>query len=253
MVLSCHMQRTLLALVVSHCACAFVPLLSRSQPHPECSACQLSSAHRGGSRGVVVKAQLSEGPNDELKVRFNRGDDETRTSFLPKEPARSVAVEAVKPAPATGSNEQLREEIRALMPEEIPPAPEKPPIDLNGIKPTDLLIGATAYGVTCWASWQFTNVAGQFFADNPMDTAFYVVARITSLARVIVVGMGALGAGVTGIAAVGQLALAVQISIGIAKGEIDPNAPRTLPNGERKIGELERMFKLMQGGGKRVQ
>lgn len=57
----------------------------------------------------------------------------------------------------------------------------------------------------------------------------------------------------TGIAAIGQLALAIQISIGIAKGELDPNAPRVLPGGERKIGELERLFKLMQGGGKRIQ
>ena len=42
------------------------------------------------------------------------------------------------------------------------------------------------------------------------ESSFYVVARLSSLARVVVIGMGALGAGVTGIAGVGQLLLAVQ-------------------------------------------
>lgn len=161
-VLSHSMQHFLLALAVTLCAGSYVPLPPRSQPQPECSTPRLGS----GKRCTTITVQLSGGPNDELKVRFSRGDDEIRTSFLPKEPARSATAEAEKPTPPGGSNEQLIAEIRALMPEEIPPAPEKEPINLNGIKPTDLLIGAAAYGFTCWASWQFTNTAGQFFADR---------------------------------------------------------------------------------------
>ena len=80
-----------------------------------------------------------------------------------------------------------------------------------------------------------------------MDSAFYVVARLSGVARVVVVGMGALGTGVSAIASVGQLALAVQVAIGIQKGELDPNKERDDPYGGRKLGELERMLGLMQG------
>lgn len=54
-----------------------------------------------------------------------------------------------------------------------------------------------------------------------------------------------------GIASAGQLALAVQIAVGISKGELDPNAPRTLEEGRKKL-ELEKVFAMMTGGGKKV-
>ena len=57
----------------------------------------------------------------------------------------------------------------------------------------------------------------------------------------------ALGTGVTCIASLGQLALAVQVYLGIQKGELDPNKERDDPYGGRKLGELERMLGLMQG------
>ena len=80
-----------------------------------------------------------------------------------------------------------------------------------------------------------------------MDDAFYVVARLSGVARYVVVGMGGLGAGVTCIAALGQLALAVKVQQGIMKGELDPNAVRVDPYGGRKAGELEKMLGLMMG------
>ena len=58
---------------------------------------------------------------------------------------------------------------------------------------------------------------------------------------------GGLGAGVTCIAALGQLALAVQVQMGIMKGELDPNKQRVDPYGGRKQGELEKMLGLMLG------
>ena len=54
-----------------------------------------------------------------------------------------------------------------------------------------------------------------------------------------------------GIAALGQLALAVQIQVGISKGELDPDAPRVLEEGRKKL-ELEKVFAMMTGGGKKV-
>jgi len=102
------------------------------------------------------------------------------------------------------------------------------------------------------AAWQFTNAAAVYFAEHSAESSVYYVNRLTGLARVVVISMGALGTGITGIAAVGQAALAVQIAISIAKGELDPNAERKLPQGKRKVGETERLFRLMMGGGKQI-
>jgi len=144
-------------------------------------------------------------------------------------------------------NQQLLAEIRALQPEPVAPAPKKEPVDLNGIQPSMLVLGFASYSAFSVLAWQFTNAAATYFAEHPMDDAFYVVARLSGFARVVVMGVGALGTGVTAIAGVGQLALAVQIAIGISKGELDPNKPRKDPMGGRKLGELEKMLGLMRG------
>mgnify|MGYP006159191257 CR=1 FL=1 len=187
-----------------------------------------------------------EGPRDELKSRFSRGaEEETKTSFAPVAAKAAGQVEV----PVATPNEQLLAEIRALRPEptELPQRKEPTKVDLNGIKPQWLLVGAASYGAFSVLCWQFTQAAGQYFADNPMDSAFYVVQRLSGLARVVVIGMGALGSGVTFIAGLGQLALAVQVGIGIQKGELDPNKERIDPYGGRKQGELEKMLGLMMG------
>ena len=182
--------------------------------------------------------------NDELKVKFDRDmGGETRTSFAPTTPRPSATVEAEP----LSQNEVLLAEIRALQPKEKePPPPAKAPVDvraagasnharsaaattkqrsenptrsqLNGINPAFLVLGAVSYGTLSYFAWQFTGAAAEYFAEHPMDSAFYFVQRLSSLARVIVIGLGALGTGVTAIAGAGQLALAVQVAIGIAKG-----------------------------------
>ena len=93
-------------------------------------------------------------------------------------------------------------------------------MQLNGINPLFLVLGAVSYGTFSYFSWQFTCAAAEYFAEHPMDSAFYVVARLSSLARVVVIGLGALGTGVTAIAGVGQAALAVQVALGVASGEV---------------------------------
>eukprot|EP00965_Chrysotila_dentata_P009086 295768-Pleurochrysis_carterae.AAC.1 len=136
------------------------------------------------------------------------------------------------------------------MPPTAEPAPEKMPVDLNGIRPRDLVIGALSYAVVCVLAWQFTIAAGTYFAEHPAEeSSFYVVNRLTGLARVVVVSMGALGAGVTGIASVGQAALAVQVAIGVMKGELDPTRERVLP-AKRKATNVEQLFAMMSGKGK---
>ena len=191
--------------------------------------------------GVRLEAPLD--MRDDLKIGFSRGSDEgPKRSFAPDKP-----VEVVKAPDPTTINEQLRAEIEALMPAEKPAPPENKPVDLNGIKPRDLLIGAGTYAIVCFLAIQFTQASANFFNEHPpRETDFYFVQRFTGLARVVVVACGALGAGVTGIASVGQALLSVQVAIGIAKGELDPNAERVLPNPEKKL-EIEKMFSMMSG------
>ena len=195
-------------------------------------------------RCAPVRLQLQQ-PNDDLKIGFSRGDDDgPKTSFTPDKRPET--------APKKTVNEELMEEIQALMPPEKPAPKEAKPVDLNGIKPRDLLIGATTYFVVCYAAIQFMLGSAEYFNAHPIaETDFYFVQRLSSLARVVVVGMAALGSGVTGIAALGQLALAVQIQVGISKGELDPDAPRVLEEGRKKL-ELEKVFAMMTGGGKKV-
>lgn len=198
-------------------------------------------------RAVTPRAALD--AQDELKSRFSRGEaSETKTSFTPdRDPVTNTAVVDAEKGEKLTANQQLLAEIRALQPEPVAPPPEKKAIDLNGIQPAFLLLGAGSYGVFSVLAWQFTQAAGAYFAMHPMDDAFYVVARLSGVARYVVVGMGGLGAGVTCIAALGQLALAVQVQMGIMKGELDPNKQRVDPYGGRKQGELEKMLGLMLG------
>lgn len=84
-------------------------------------------------RCAPVRLQLQQ-PNDDLKIGFSRGDDEgPKRSFAPDKRPEA--------APKKTVNEQLMEEIQALMPPEKPAPKEAKPVDLNGIKPRDLLFG----------------------------------------------------------------------------------------------------------------
>ncbi|KAL1520068.1 hypothetical protein AB1Y20_023543 [Prymnesium parvum] len=240
-----------LALAVLSAASAFLsPPLHATHPPPHSSAphpspCRLPLP---GRRCSVVAREGEPLRDDELKVRFARDvGGGTKSSFRPADAAAARR----EGAPPPSQNELLLAEIRALQPEPLPPPPKKAPVDLNGINPLSLVLGAATYGTFSFFAWQFTLAAAEFFAEHPMDSAFYVVARLSSLARVVVVGLGALGSGVTAIAGAGQLALAVQVAIGIAKGELDPKAERVDPYGGRKKGEIEKFIGFMQGNKER--
>ena len=212
-------------------------------PHPP------RSTHSRVQRPIVALEQPL-AARDELKSRFSRGDEETpKTTFRPvvSPSAAESASGASAPAPTSAKNQQLLAEIRALQPPPLPPKPEKKAIDLNGIQPSMLLLGGASYALFSTLAWQGTNAAGAYFAENPFESSFYVVQRLSSIARVVVVSLGSLGTGITGIAAVGQIALAVQVQLGIAKGELDPNKERIDPYGGRKKGELEKMLGFMLG------
>jgi hypothetical protein len=104
---------------------------------------------------------------DTLKVGFARDEDTgPKTSFVPDSSRTKPAAEVT-----LDRNEQLLAEIRALQPRELPPPPVRVPVDLNGINPLFLVLGAVSYGTFSFFAWQFTNAAAEFFADHPMVRA----------------------------------------------------------------------------------
>ena len=83
-------------------------------------------------------------PRDELKRRFTLTDgSETRTTFTPDKVTSEQPDEH-----KLSRNEQLRAEIEAMLPAPAAPPPAKLPVDLNGIKPRDLVLGAVHSGWT---------------------------------------------------------------------------------------------------------
>lgn len=93
-------------------------------------------------RCAPVRLQLQQ-PNDDLKIGFSRGDDEgPKKSFAPNKKRPETA-------PKKTVNEELMEEIQALMPPEKPAPKEAKPVDLNGIKPRDLLLACLLEVSSC--------------------------------------------------------------------------------------------------------
>jgi hypothetical protein len=201
----------------------------------------------------VVRAALTE-PNDDLKPRFARGDEDdgTQTSFasaVRAPPKRSPEEEAA--AKMSARDAALLADLRALeekYKEAPPPPPKKRDTDLNGIKPQWLLVGALTYGVVSVLGWQFTGWVNERFGEMDIDeNAFFVVTRLKYAARYALILMGSLGSSLTAIAAVGQTALAVQVSMGIARGELDPNKERVDPKGQKKQEQLQMYLDQMLG------
>jgi hypothetical protein len=204
-----------------------------------------------------------DGPSDELRPRFARLEDEdkTKNSFVPDraEPERSHGVDQPRAGPVGGkSNDELRAEIQAIMPQnaegprkeigQLGLDQDRKPEDLNGLRPSLLLLGGGTYAVTAFLGYQFTIAAASYFNNNPLDDdMFYVVARFSGFARSVVVAMGALGTSVTTIASAGQLALAVRVAIGIATGELDPTAEREDLYAAKKQTKLAQMLLYMTG------
>jgi len=191
-------------------------------------------------------------PDDELRPRFSRGDDGPKTSFAPDrvEPERIQVDQSDAGLGGAKSNEKLLAEIRELMPKEAEEKapPERKQEDLNGLRPSLLLLGAGSYAVVAFLGVQFLYGASDFFNNNPLDDEmFYVAYRFSVIARQAVVAMAALGTSVTTIASIGQLALAVRVAVGIATGELDPTAEREDLYGEKKQSKIAQMLLYMSG------
>jgi hypothetical protein len=144
--------------------------------------------------------------------------------------------------------QEEREERSAAYAERMRRSKVRKTVDLNGIKPQNLIFGAATYGVVAYLGWQFTDNLSEIFDEGAIAAeTVYMVARLKYGLRYLLVLTGALGSSIASIAAVGQLALSVQVAIGIMKGDLDPNAKRVDPYGDRKQTQLQKYLSQMLG------
>lgn len=109
------------------------------------------------------------------------------------------------------------------------PANAEDDTDLNGINPIQPLGSAMFAGLVSFLFWRITIGLATALNNVQLETDWYPVQRMFSVASTAFVGITALGAGVIGVTALGLLGLAARVTLGIATGELDPNKVKEAP------------------------
>jgi hypothetical protein len=96
--------------------------------------------------------------------------------------------------------------------------------DLNGINPvTTIAFSVLPMGMS-YGLIQLTTWLSEHFAIDQIDSPIYPIQRGAVVARNLVVGITSLATGFTGVVGLGLLAMGIAVAVGVAKGELDPNA-----------------------------
>ena len=98
--------------------------------------------------------------------------------------------------------------------------------DLNGIQPMTPLFFSIFPAIFSYGMWQLTVYFTGHFAIDLAGSDIYPVQRLAVISRNLVVGMTTLASGFTGVISLGLFLLGVTVSIGVLKGELDPNNPK---------------------------
>jgi hypothetical protein len=75
------------------------------------------------------------------------------------------------------------------------------------------LTGSIMAGTLTFGMYSLTQAIAQSFAAHPLHTTNLTVQRLSSAVRTLVIGLTTMGTGVFGLAALGLLALAIQLLI----------------------------------------
>lgn len=94
--------------------------------------------------------------------------------------------------------------------------------DLNGVEPSIPFIFATVPIAMCAMGYQISVFLAQHFAIQYVDSEVYPVQRLAIVGRNFVVGIVTLATGFSGVIALGLIIMGIAVTIGVAKGELDP-------------------------------
>jgi hypothetical protein len=95
--------------------------------------------------------------------------------------------------------------------------------DLNGIQPLTPLAFSAVAAAMALVGWQLTIYMSGHFAVDFLDSEYYPIQRFAIVSRNIVVGITTLGTAFSGIISLGLVLLSARVTMGVAKGELDPN------------------------------
>lgn len=194
----------------------------------------LSSPSPCSNRSLPVTAQQmpADGPNQELKPIFRRGDDNsvTRTSFFDEPPAEDqLAVgndsdqeRANILTPNTRLLLQVRDTMERLgvnsdQPTPLPLTRETP--DFSKINPLSAFAGSAGAALISVIVWRLLNATARFAATHPLDEQIYIVQRLAVVVRTCLVCLFALGSGISGVTSLGLLLLAFRTSYAVIAPE----------------------------------
>jgi hypothetical protein len=149
--------------------------------------------------------------------RTKEEDDGPKRSFLSVPPPTDVPL-----TPNQRVLAQVRrtmEELGVSEVEKKKPVVNAKPVDLSHVNPLSALVGSFGAAAIAYAAWHVLMGTANFYATHPFETEFYVVRRINGIVRTALVGMFALGSGISGVTALGLFLLAGRTAIGKVAGE----------------------------------
>ena len=94
-------------------------------------------------------------------------------------------------------------------------------VDVSDVNPAVNVFSGLCALLTAVLLWKGTTFAIASFAEHPVEAEFYPIARLSTIMRDVVVGIGAMLTGLTTICGLGVMALGVKVAI-------DPSAARSL-------------------------
>jgi hypothetical protein len=167
-------------------------------------------------------------------------EEEPRTSFAPT---------------LTSKNPGLLAEIdklKSLEKEKEAPGIKPRGMDLNGMKPRELLLGSVVYGLACYAAFQGT-LSFMDTTEGRVPSDILAVERASGVGRMFVSYVLASFGAIAGGASLGQFLLAIKVAQLIFKGEVDPNAEPVVPEKfKNKPKVYEKYFAMMKGSRERL-
>ena len=124
--------------------------------------------------------------------------------------------------------------------------------DLNGIEPYKPFQFSLVAGAMAVLGWKLTIFMTDNFGVSLLDSEYYPIQRFTIVARNIIIGLSTIFSSFSACIAVGLVGLGIAVSIGVAKGELDPTVERKdIQFSEERDGQIKSItdvYRSLAGG-----